>query len=202
MLNLVLQTAPKQEPLKVQEVKDHLRITWDDEDPYLSSVILPAARNSVEIALNRALITQTWDWYWDGGFPATGMITLPKPPLQSITSVNYTDADGAAQTWASSNYNVSIKGQFGRLWLANGVTWPIDLQDNTPGVAYVRFVAGYGDDGDAVPEGIRHLILLMCGEMYRHREITLMGTTIMEIPMQYRALVMQHRALHPEHFAT
>jgi len=202
VLNLSLITKPLQEPLTVQEVKDHLRITGTDEDAYLSTIILPSARMSVETALNRALISQTWEWVFDGGFPASGILRFPKGAFQSVTYIKYTDSDGAEQTWASTNYNTDTRGQFGRLWLADGITWPTGLQESTPGVAWIRWIAGYGDDGDDVPASIRHLILLMCGHIYQHRELTVTGMTITDIPNTWDAMVMADRVLDFEHAPT
>ena len=202
MLNLSLITPPAQEPLETEEVKDHLRITGTDEDPYISTIILPSARMSVEDALNRALINQTWEWVFDGGFPGSGMLHFPKAPLDSVTHVKYTDTSDVEQTWASSNYTVETRGEFGRLWLADGITWPEDVKLSTPGVAWIRFVAGYGDDGDDVPAGIRHLILLMCGHIYKHREITVTGTIITDIPQTWQYLVIQNMVRDYAHLPT
>jgi uncharacterized phiE125 gp8 family phage protein len=202
MLNLSLITEPLQEPLTVEEVKDHLRITGIDEDAYLSTIILPSARMSVEVALNRALINQTWEWVFDGGFPAAGILRFPKSPLSSVTYIKYTDTSDAEQTWSSTNYNVDTRGQFGRLWLADGVVWPNDVKLNAPGAAWIRFVAGYGDDGDAVPAGIRNLVLLMCGHLYENREPTIAGTIVTKIPFTYQYLVTQYMARDYEHLPT
>jgi len=201
-LNLSLITAPLQEPLEVAEVKDHLRITGIDEDAYLQNIILPSARMSVEVALNRALINQTWEWVWDGGFPASGALHFPKPPLSSVTYIKYTDTSDVEQTWSSANYQTDTRGEFGRLWLTDGTVWPNDVKLSTPGVAWVRFVAGYGADGDAVPASIRNLVLLMCGHMYQNREPTVTGTIVTKIPYAFQYLVAQHMARDFEHLPT
>jgi uncharacterized phiE125 gp8 family phage protein len=202
MLNLSLITPPEQEPLEVEEVKSHLRITGTDEDAFIASIILPSARESVEVALNRALISQTWEWVFDGGFPGSGTLHFPKGSLQSVTHVKYTNTADVETTWADSNYTVETRGEFGRLWLKDGITWPDDVKLSTPGVAWIRFVAGYGDDGDDVPAGIRHLILLMCGQIYEHREPTVTGTTVMDIPLTWRYLVTQHMIRDFAHLPT
>tara|TARA_R110000765_G_scaffold241532_2_gene344071 strand:- start:664 stop:1266 length:603 start_codon:yes stop_codon:yes gene_type:complete len=194
MLNLSLIAAAENQPLEIDEVKAHLRITGTDEDDYLAGVILPSAVASVEDALSRPLVTQTWEWVWDGGFPAAGMLQFPLPPLIGVTHVKYKDTDGVEQTWAASNYNVEVRGMYGRLWLADGVTWPT-VQDNVPGVAWVRFTCGYGTDGDDIPGPIRNLVLLMCGHLYQNREPTITGSTITEVPLAWLSLVMQNRAL-------
>ena len=195
MLNLNLKTAPESEPIELDELKAHLRDKGIDEDNYLSSVIIPSARASVEAALSRALITQTWEWVWDGGFPATGRLKFPLPPLQSVEAVKYIDTDGTTQTWASSNYTVETRGEFGRLWLADGIAWPTDLKLSQPGVAWIEFIAGYGDEPDTVPGGIRNLVLMMAAHLYQQREPTVTGVTISKVPFHIDLMTWQYRAL-------
>lgn len=193
-LSLVASTGePEQWPVKVEEMKAHLKITHVDEDDYIQDVIIPSAVASVEADLRRALITQSWEWVFDNGFPATGMIQFPKPPLQSVTSVMYLDTDGASQTFASSNYTVGIKGTFGRLWLNESITWP-DTQIQTPESATITFVAGYGNDQDDVPGGIRSLIMLLGAHIYENRQPTVTGTIISKIPFNLEYLASTHRA--------
>ena len=192
-LSLLAGTEPLQLPVKVEELKTHLRITHVDEDSYLQDIIIPSAVASVEADLRRALINQSWEWVFDNGFPGTGMLNFPKPPLVSVTHVKYLDTAGATQTFASSNYTVEIRGTFGRLWLNDGVTWP-DTQIQTPGSAWVEFVAGYGADQDDVPGGIRGLIMLMAGHIYENRGPTVTGTIVTKIPFNLEYLAATHRA--------
>lgn len=194
-LNLHLLTAPTVLPVEVEELATHLRDTGEDQKAYMQDIILPSAVASVEKALSRSIMTQTWQWVFDGGFPATGILRMPRPPLQSVSSVKYIDVDSTTQTWDSGNYHVETKGQYGRLWLADGISWPTDLLLSRPGVATIEYVAGYGDQQDKVPAGIRGLVLLMAAHLFNHREILLVGTSIVDIPHTWDALVMQHRAL-------
>src|SRR4030067_860491 len=84
-----------------------------------------------------ALITQTWELYLDA-FPAWE-IRVPKPTLQSITSIVYTDTDGILQTLAGSMYLVDNKSEPGRITPAFGEVWPVTrAQINA---VIVRFVA-------------------------------------------------------------
>ncbi len=195
MLNLSLlnDDTPAQLPITVEQLKVHLRVTHIHEDEYLQTIIIPSAVASVEADLRRALITQSWEWVFDNGFPGTGMIKFPKPPLQSVTHVKYLDTAGATQTFASSNYTVETRGTFGRLWLNDGITWP-DTQIQTPGSAWIEFVAGYGDDQDNVPGGICGLIMLLAAHIYENREPSVTGTIVSKIPFNLEYLAATHRA--------
>lgn len=188
--NLVLQTAPVAEPVTLDEAKSQLRILHSDEDDLLNRFIV-AARNYVEAITGRALITQTWDLTLDD-FPAreSGLIELPKAPLQSVTSVTYTDTAGDPQTWDAGEYVVSTASRVGKIYPAYGYQWP-STQAQREAVA-VRFVAGYGDDVDDVPDDIRHAILMLIGHYDRFREAITDLNTI-DVPYGVRALLAPHK---------
>ncbi len=193
-INLHLTTAPKQEPVTVDQLRGHLRVDANDEDEYLNTIIIPSARRSVERALGQVFITQTWEWYWDGGWPGVGVLEFPIGPVLSVNSVKYLDVDGVETTWAASNYTVAIKGPIQRLWLNESVVWPT-VQRQTPEVAWVDFQAGYGPDKDDVPAGVKHLVLLMAEHVYEHRGPVRTGTFVIKVPHTLDYLVDQCRTL-------
>lgn len=103
---------------------------------------------------------QTWvqrlDW-----FPCE--IELRRPPVQSVTSVEYVDTAGSTQTLASSRYQLDASSAPGRLRPAYGDSWPtIRL---IPNAVTITFVAGYLTAA-AVPAIAKRLILLACEEDY------------------------------------
>ena len=181
MPRLQLVTAPSDEPLSLTQVKDHLHVTGNADDDYLRALIT-AARLQAEASTHRALMTQTWDWFLDD-FPSEDIFCVPRPPLQSITSITYLDAvAGATQTWATTEYDtdapatIALIDEFaapGRIALAFGVTYPATRTEINS--VTVRFVAGYGADQD-VPAAIRQGMLLAIGSLYEHREDVVTGT--------------------------
>ncbi len=169
-----LQTGPTKEPVTLVEAFYQLRLFVPGEAPeshtdaaYVAGLIT-AARNYVENITRRALITQTWDYYRDS-WPAGDRFELPYAPLQSVTSVKYTDTDGDETTLTvSTDYVVDTASEPGAIVLPYGETWPADqLNPKTPIV--VRFVCGYGDDAANVPEEIKHAILLLVAHWYTNR---------------------------------
>ncbi len=96
---LVLLTAPTEEPITLDEAKLHLRVEIDDDDTLILGMI-KAAREYAEVVTHRRLITQTWRYYLDSWPEDKDYIEMPFPPLQSISSITYTDCDGVVYTWS------------------------------------------------------------------------------------------------------
>lgn len=183
MPNLSLVTAPTTEPLTVQEVKDHLRILDSDEDSLLYTYIT-AARQFVENQTRRALITQTWDLKLDEFPKFDEVIELPKSPIQSVTSITYTDENGDSQTLSTAIEDLtSIPA---RLTPAYQLDWPT-TRDIINAVT-IRYVAGYGDSASDVPMALRHAIKLCIGHLYENRE-TSTTLSLSEVPLAFNALI-------------
>lgn len=178
---------PAVEPLGLQEAKDHLRVTHDREDAIVDALI-GAAREVAEDETGRALITQTWDLALDR-FPAE--IVLPKPPLQSVTSITYVDTAGAPQVLDAADYQVDTGSVPGRIKPAFGLTWPgIRLDYNA---VTVRFVCGFGDGVGDVPWRVKSAMLLILAELYERREEAVVGAAVNPVPWNARALLWRHR---------
>jgi uncharacterized phiE125 gp8 family phage protein len=188
---LTLVTAPAAEPLSATEAKDHLREDGTGQDSLITSLIV-AARQYGETVTRRAWVTQTWDLKLDG-FPACGVIDVPLPPLQSVTSVTYLDESGVSQTLSAGSYTVDIAGEPGRIVRAYGAAWPT-TRYGTPSAVTVRFVAGYGL-AVAVPDVLKHAMRLMIGHWYANRENVALGTIATEVPFAADALLQTRRIM-------
>lgn len=164
-------TGPEEEPVSTEEAKLDLRVDHDDEDALIDEYVM-AARQHVENTTWRALVTQTLEAAFDA-WPSGTVLVLPRPPLQSVTSVTYTDKDGNSTVWDAANYIVDSRRQPGRLVLAYGKSWPTATLQPTNGIV-VRYVAGYGA-ASAVPAIYKKAIKLLVGEMYEHREATVIA---------------------------
>jgi uncharacterized phiE125 gp8 family phage protein len=185
---LSLVTAPTVEPIDLTLAKLHLKQDVTDDDPLISDYIT-AARVTVEGTLRRSLITQTWDYLIDA-FPwSSDPLELPRPPLQSVTSITYTDSAGNAAVWPASNYQVDIANEPARIAPVVGASWPSVNLRSLNGVV-VRIVTGYGLAA-AVPWNYRQAMLLLIGHWYENREpiMAQRGVTPVEIPFTIRALL-------------
>ncbi len=188
---LILITAPAAEPVTLAEAKLHLKVDGADDDALITTLVT-AARRFAERFSRRALVTQTWDLVLDA-FPADdGAIFVPRPQLQSVTSITYIDGAGSSQVLAASKYKVDIASQPGRIAPAFGQSWPATRAEMTAVTA--RFVAGYGAASD-VPESIKQAILLLLAHWYENREAVHAGTGAARIPLTVEALLRQHRVL-------
>lgn len=187
---LTLVTAAPAYPITRTEAKTHCRIDDTDSDTYIDALIAASTAHldGNDGILGRALIEQTWDMKLDR-FPAYGCaITVPLPPLISVGSITYTDANGDSQTLSSSIYQVVGVGGFGRgeIVEAYGQVWP-DTRD-IPEAVTVRFTAGYSNSGaspvdyaDNVPAGIKHALKLMVGDAFENRETGVVGVSSADI---------------------
>lgn len=172
-LVLVRTSDPATEPLSLGDAKEHLRVDYTDDDDLISGLVT-AARQHVEETTARALITQTWTLKLDSFPPDT--ILLPRPPLQSVTSITYLDSDGNSQTLSSDLYDVHTGDVPGRVTRGYNDTWP--LTRGIPNAVTVTFVAGYGAAAADVPAPIVHAMKLWVADAYRNREETITGTVV------------------------
>lgn len=161
-------TAPA---VAVAEAANHLRAV-DDESGVL--IATAAAAQWVENDIGRALLTSTWRLDLDK-FPAGALpITLPRPPLQSVTSVQYYDAAGSLTTLSGTAYQVvpapAATAGCASLIPAVATVWP-ETQTGRSNAVQVTYVAGYAAASD-VPAAVKAAILLMAGELYERRQIT------------------------------
>jgi uncharacterized phiE125 gp8 family phage protein len=194
--------APTDEPLTLDEVREHLRIVGTDQDNYLARLIA-AARSRAERITKRALITQTWRVTLDE-FPE--WFDIPKAPLQSVLTINYLDGDGATVAlYDSSSPQVGIadfvidtQSDPARVLLAYGITWPAPVvQANA---VSLTFEAGYGDHAEDVPEDLRLAMLLMIGHWFEHRESVAGsdaggGTDLKDVPQSSMWILEDYRVL-------
>lgn len=180
----VLVTGPTDEPLSEEEAKAQCRIDGlvPDLDRYIRT-----ARRKVERDTESALLTQTWKQYLDY-FPA-GPIELRRPPIQSVSSITYTDVNGTTQTLSASLYELDSTAKPGLILPSYGNSWPstrVQLRAIT-----VTFVCGYASVAALQADAIEaiHAIALMVASMYQNREMSKQETmsydNLIE-PLQWR----------------
>jgi uncharacterized phiE125 gp8 family phage protein len=196
-------TAPAAEPVTAADIKLQLRLAVDAagaaayayENDLIDSYI-KVARKWVENISGRSMITQTWDMYLDS-WPSGNFIEIGKPPLQSVTYVKYTDSDEAVTTWSTDEYSVDTDSEPGRIVLGYDYSWP-DFTPHPQNPINIRFVAGYGDDGEDVEAELILAVKLLVGHFYFNRENSYASGTnmeIKEIPMGVVSLIQNHRII-------
>jgi uncharacterized phiE125 gp8 family phage protein len=183
MINIVLDTAPTEEPVSLAEAKLHLRIDVAPTSPpaqtpedNLILTLVKVARRHCEHFQNRAYIDQVWRMYLPD-FPAETFIEIPKPPLQNVLLLEYKDTAGLLQTVSftdpsggtlleTDDYIVDTASEPGRLCLKSGAAWPSANGDAM--AVCITFAAGYGLAED-VPEEIKQAMLLTLTRLYEGR---------------------------------
>jgi len=115
----------------------------------------------VEDVTGRALITQTWEMKMDGFMTR---INVPRPPLQSVSSVSYQDESNSPQTLDSSNYTVDSNTEPGRLVESATGNYPSTYDDIN--AVTITFIAGYGDNPSDVPEHFKQMIKLRIEQLF------------------------------------
>ncbi len=194
ILNLKLITPPVAEPVTLAQVKQHCRVTIDDDDALLETYI-SAARELCERETHRSFFNQTWRLsldhfpmypFWSGTQQSTTLhdgwsysswwkyfqIKLPRPSFVSVTSITYVDMLGDTQTVDPSIYYVDTAGEPGSVSPIYGSYWPYtDLY--VPDSVAVNYVAGsYGDGVNEAycPAKVQVAIMMAAAGMYENRE--------------------------------
>lgn len=208
MWTLSVITPPAAEPLDLTaDVIPHVRASATDSDNVtLLTAAIEAARQNCERVAWRQLITATLElwmdsWREEGIYRydrATGIesLALPRAPATAVSSVKYIDDAGAEQTLSTANYVTELpsgpEAQRGRVALLPGFSWPSHRAQ--PSAIKVRYTAGYGASGAAVPELLRNAMLLEIGEMYDRREISIVGTIVQSASRTAEAIYKSMRA--------
>ena len=148
------------------------------EDDYFESLIT-AARQRIEDWLGRALITQTWYFYYDR-FPSGDRFTLEMGTLQSVTSVTYTDSDDDDTVIAATVYEANTAAIPGEVMLKHNQSWPTPTL-KTVNPIVIEAVVGYGATAASVPENVRQALMILVQDMYEQRGETIVGTIVAKI---------------------
>jgi uncharacterized phiE125 gp8 family phage protein len=156
-------TAASEAPITVTEAKEWLRVEHSVDDDLISAIV-SAVTATAESYLSQALVTQTITEKYDHWGDA--VLNLTMHPVQSVTSITYTDDDGATQTLSSSLYVVDTFKPRAQVRPAYNETWP--TARTTPNSITVVYQAGYGDAAD-VPEDIKLALRLMIADAYENR---------------------------------
>jgi len=157
-------TSPAVEPITLEEVKQHLRIAGSDDDIILLSMI-KQAREFCEDFQNKKYIIQTLELVLDS-FPGDNYISFKNSsPVQSVESIKYYDTGGQEFIFDPSNYIVDTDSFINRIVLGYCMLWPTMQLQPVNGVR-VRFTAGFGDNGESVPETVKWAMVLHMRLLY------------------------------------
>jgi uncharacterized phiE125 gp8 family phage protein len=158
------------EALTLEQAKLHLRVTDDSEDDAINDLI-KRARLHVQREMGRSIMSCTWkltlDW-----FPS--VVFLRFPPVTAVSSVTYYDTSGTVTTLSTDDYIYDLQSEMARVTPAYGKTWPA-TQSRIAAVT-VNYTAGYAS-ASAVPEPIKHAMLLLINHWYEMRSAVTQGNS-------------------------
>jgi len=172
-------------PVTSAEMKSHLRVDFADDDTDVAAAVL-AATAFIERQTGVALVTQTWRYGLDSFTGKThnqsrsgasrlfgyvyqygtcdNIIELPGWPIQSVTSVNYYDGDGTAQTVDANEYRVDLNREPVRIF--HDTNWP--TSESRSGAVWVDYVVGVAV-ADVAPDLLAG-VKLMAAHLFENRE--------------------------------
>ena len=161
--SIKLITAATTNAVSLAEAKTHLRVDSDDEDTYISTLIVSAQRQ-VEAFTNRCLSDTTYELHLSS-FPAGGIV-LPFSPLKTLTSVKYYDGDNNQRTWVEdTDYFYTISEEPPMIRYLDGTE---SVYESRMDNVIVRFIAGYTSPA-VIPPGLQHSIKLLLTDLYEMR---------------------------------
>lgn len=190
-------TTPTALPIPLQSIRDHLRIDTDETayDSELTDLIRTASE-WVEANCHQQLISTQYLATWNE-FPDENYIKLPLFPVVTVDELVYDDLNGDEQE--ITDYQTDLIQTPARIWTAPRSYWP-DTEVERIGAVRLKFTAGYGANASTVPNTIKHLLKLLVGHWFKHKEAILTGTISKEIEIAANDLMLMNRVNEFEAF--
>ncbi len=158
MLKLISKSSTL--PVSLSDVKQHLAMDGTTEDARITSLIW-AADSLLQQQTSRAFVSQVWTY----SLCSFGQrIELVKPPLVTVDSVKYYDADNVLQTVSTSAYLVHIvESDYSYLMFNSDYSFPsLYARDDSVQITFTC--------GDYLPDTYLHCIRLIVSSWNENRE--------------------------------
>lgn len=190
-------TAPVNRLATALEVKTQIGADPDVGNPAVERII-DAVTLHAERYTGRAFLTQTFDlfmdsfpkerpadapWWLDTIYSFANAIEIPRPPLQSITSIKVLDYSNNETTIDSGVYFVNNRSEPGSVVPRQLETWPTEVLPEA-GVT-IRFVAGYGANATDVPDDIRLAVITQAAHTLSQRDPAVASESIDNASVTY-----------------
>lgn len=173
--------APESEPVSAADAKLHLQVEYSADDTYIGQCIA-SARSHVEALTGTRLVSQTVVLRTDTW---ADLQRLPVGPIVSISSITYTDVEGASQTLSTNVYEARLFGLEPEIVLKHNQAWPTIRQGS---LIIVTAIAGYA----TLDPAILHALRILIADFYAQRES--FGTAPKaEVAASVEALLSNHR---------
>lgn len=152
----------------ISKVREWCYVVGSDYDTLLTGLV-SAAREYAEGRTWRQIIPATYTLYLDRFPKNEGVIEIDKCPCISVESIKYYDADDVLQTWASTNYQVDLNSEPGRIKPVDGIAYP--NTDERLNAVEIAFTAGYDASSQfyTMPEKLATAIRLLVHHWFNNR---------------------------------
>lgn len=187
-MNIQRLTYPNTTIITLQEAKDHLRVTSNDEDMVILDCI-KSATNLIETYTGQYFLSGSCVAYLDTNeFSSYSEVKIWAYPVNEITSVKYLDTNGTEQTFASSNYSTDISSSPARIL---STTIP-SVKSNTLNTIRIYFNVGHLSKESIDPE-LLGWVKIFTAFFYQTRQPEYSGFTVAEIAYKYQAALDKYR---------
>lgn len=170
--------------ITVAQLKEHLRVDHTDEDTLIEAY-RDAAIAWIEDYCNTRLGDVTAVGYIDFFYN----VRLPIGPVNSITSVQYTDTANTTQTLATAKWWADIKTKAARITFDSVP----DLYDDTFNAVQVNMTVGYAEA--TIPKPMITAIRWMVAHLYEQRQPVVAGTIATKLPLGLYAILNPYRVI-------
>jgi len=170
MKNLIVATPPAEYAVTRAEASLFMRYTGSLQNDVIDSLII-AAQKYCELWINRAVVSTTYEYYFDN---FSTEMCLPIGNSTSITSIYYKNQSDSYTLLSTDVYQLDNKSLINKI--INKYNQEFPEIDTVPNAVKVTFVAGWANAA-AVPASIKTAIKIMVAQMFEHRE----GLTINEL---------------------
>lgn len=180
MLRYKITSEVIEEPVSLYLAKNHLRVTTDEDDNYISSLI-SSAREYAEGYHDVSYGTREVLAVADSLMP---VFELPVTPAKNVTSVVWKDTDGAS-------HDVTDKYVFDEYSSRLILDGEINYGDSTPvavNPVEITFTAGMTPRKRTI-----QAMLIMIGEWYENREASVIGVGVYQLPLSAKQLLEMDR---------
>ncbi|CUH53456.1 head-tail connector protein [Shimia marina] len=187
---LIEETQVSSAALPVAAFKEHLRLgsgfAEDSLQDGLLESFLQAALSAVEARTGKILLERDFAWtlYGPNVTEAQG---LPVAPVQAVSAVVLTDAQGGEVTVATSAYQLVQDGHRPIVRATSGALPQVPAE----GSFTIRFTAGFGADWTSVPADLRQAVFLLAAHFYEFRQDTRLSEGCM--PFGVTSLLERYR---------
>lgn len=183
---LKVETPATAAPVDLAELKAHLNLEGVDRFDGFLELCISASRGPAEYELGLTLVEKELAWtigQWKQ------KVELPRPPLKSLTKVEYR-ADDASGTWTevdASNYEVNSDASPGFVKFSSDYDAPDTYEDEEYPWRFT-YSAGYGAGPEAVPVEIRLMLMNAIGTQFMKRESTVISNGSVDVKYLERAM--------------